>query len=122
MTAVRATFDAVALHAAMDRQRLGRTPESFLTPPAVETAAMRLPAVGTAKRLRWNLAALYDAVNAQRQDRQLTWVELARELRCTQSQLTGIKTAKFAIGMTLAMKIVVWLDQPAARFVCAASW
>jgi hypothetical protein len=52
----------------------------------------------------------------------MTWPELARELRCTPSQLTGIRTARFAIGMTLAMRIVGWLGRPAADFIDAAEW
>jgi hypothetical protein len=34
--------------------------------------------------------------------------------------LTGIRTARFAIGMNLAMRIVQWLEQPAAAFIYAA--
>jgi hypothetical protein len=77
---------------------------------------------GADKRLRWNLAALHDALNAQRQERALAWKQLARQLRGTESQLTGIKTAKYAIGMRLAMRIVVWLERPAAAFVYVAQW
>jgi hypothetical protein len=65
---------------------------------------------------------LYDALNARRVERQLTWQELARLLRCTANQLMGIRKARFAIRMTLAMKIVQWLEQPAARFIYAAAW
>ena len=52
----------------------------------------------------------------------LTWPELASVLRCTPNQLTGLRTAKFATGMTLAMRITQWLDRPAADFVYAAKW
>jgi hypothetical protein len=41
---------------------------------------------------------------------------------CTPSQLTGLRTAKFATGMNVAMRIVQWLDRPAADFVYAAQW
>jgi hypothetical protein len=47
---------------------------------------------------------------------------LAHMLGCTQSQLTGIKTARFAVGMRLAMRITQWLARPAAEFVYAARW
>jgi uncharacterized membrane protein YgaE (UPF0421/DUF939 family) len=43
-------------------------------------------------------------------------------LHCSEHQLTGIKTAKYAIGMTLAMRIVRWLGKPAAAFIYAARW
>ncbi|MFZ0128908.1 MAG: hypothetical protein WB808_05880 [Candidatus Dormiibacterota bacterium] len=48
--------------------------------------------------------------------------KLARELRCTPSQLTGIRTARFAIGMGLAMRVVQWLGRSAADFVHPAEW
>jgi hypothetical protein len=50
----------------------------------------------------------------------MTWPELAAVLGCTPSQLTRLRTAKFATGMDLAMRIVQWLDQPAASFVYPA--
>ncbi len=122
ITGIAKRGDTTCQHALFFLRWLGRTPESFLTPPPVETDPMRLPAVGPDTRLRWNLAALYEALNTRRQEHKLTWGQLARQLRCTESQLTGIRTAKYAIGMKLAMAIVVWLEQPAARFVYAAGW
>jgi len=114
--------DLTCQHALFFLRWLDRTPESLLTPPAPDSEAPRLPATGADRRLRWNLGALYDALNAQRQARDLTWKQLARELRCTESQLAGIRTARYAIGMRLAMRIVVWLEQPAAVFIYAAQW
>jgi hypothetical protein len=122
ITGLAKRSDATCQHALFFLRWLGRTPESFLTPPPVETDAMRLPAAGPDKRLRWNLAALYDALNTRRMERQLTWSQLARELRSTEHQLAGIRTAKYAIGMTLAMATVVWLERPAATFIYAAEW
>jgi hypothetical protein len=52
----------------------------------------------------------------------MTWAQLAQELRCTPSQLTGIRTARFAIGMRLAMRIVAWLGRPARDFIYVAGW
>jgi hypothetical protein len=72
--------------------------------------------------LRWDLRALYDALDARRREQRLSWVELARQLRCSHHQLTGIRTARYAIGMRLAMSIVQWLDQPARAFIYAAEW
>jgi hypothetical protein len=121
ITGIARRGDLTCQHALFFLRWLGRTPESFLTPPSTlgDTA---LPDPGPGRRLRWNLRALYDALNARRQERGLTWPELARELRCGPSQLTGIRTAKYAIGMRLAMKIAGWLEQPAAAFVYAALW
>jgi hypothetical protein len=122
ITGIATRRETSCQHALFFARWLGRTPESFLRPAPADTSALRLPPAGPGERLRWNLPALYDAVNARRQEQQQTWAQLARELRCTKNQLTGIRTAKFAIGMTLAMRIVVWLEQPAARFVYAARW
>jgi hypothetical protein len=122
ITGIATRGDTTCQHALFFLRWLGRSPESFLTTPPADADATRLPAVGADKRLRWNLAALYDALDARRRDHHLTWKELARALRCSEHQLTGIRTAKYAIGMTLAMTIVVWLERPAAAFVYAADW
>ena len=81
-----------------------------------------LPVVGHDKRLRWNLAALADALDARRRERGLTWKALAAELGCTKHQVSGLRTVRYASGMRLAMRIVQWLDQPAAAFIYAATW
>jgi hypothetical protein len=47
---------------------------------------------------------------------------LAEELRCTPSQLTGIKRARFAMDMALAMRVTQWIGRPAADFIYAADW
>jgi hypothetical protein len=108
-------------HALFMLRWLDRSPESFLR-GASNSPEVPLPRVGTDRRLRWNLARLYDAMNAQRRERGLSWPVLAETLRCTPSQLTGLRTAKFATGMKFAMRIVQWLNRPAADFVCAARW
>ena len=71
---------------------------------------------------RRDLPGLYEALNKRRRYHQLTWPALARELNCGPSQLTGLRTARYAIAMTLAMTITQWLNQPAADFVYAADW
>jgi len=122
ITGIARRGDTTCQHALFFLRWLRRTPESFLVPPPVETDAARLPDPGPTRRLRWNLGALHNALNARRQERGLTWPELARVLRCSPNQLTGIRTARYAIAMRLAMKIVAWLEQPAAAFVYAADW
>jgi hypothetical protein len=61
-------------------------------------------------------------MNDQRNENGLTWPSLAATLECTPSQLTGLRTAKFATGMDLAMRIVQWLGRPVADFVYASTW
>jgi len=108
-------------HALFMLRWLGRTPESFLPGGAVNSKDT-LPPAGSDRRLRWDLAGLYEALDGRRRERQLTWSELARELRCSANQLTGIRTARFAVEMNLAMKIVQWLRRPAADFIYEAEW
>lgn len=112
--------DTTCQHALFFLRWLGRTPESFIATPAVSGG--QFPPVDRGLRLRWNLPMLYDALNARRKERALSWAETARDLRCSESQLTGIRTAKYAIGMRLAMRITQWLGRPAADFVYAANW
>jgi len=97
---------------------LGRAPEDFLTGPVVDVGDVGLPRVGVDARLRWNLNELYRALNKQRKDRGLTWVQLAVELNCTPSRLTNLRAARLA-DMKLVMRITQWLRQPAAAFIHA---
>jgi len=122
ITGIAKRGDTTCQHALFFLRWLDRAPESFLAPSVGDGGGAALPAAGPDKRLRWNLAALYEALDARRRQRGMTWPELARELRCSPNQFTGIRTAKYAIGMRLAMKIAVWLEQPAAAFVYAADW
>jgi hypothetical protein len=41
--------------------------------------------------------------------------------RCREHQLRGVRTARYAIGMRLMMRIVEWLEPPSA-FIHAARW
>jgi plasmid maintenance system antidote protein VapI len=68
------------------------------------------------------LKRLYAAMDEKRRQEGLTWSALAATLGCTPSQLTGLRTAKFATGMDLAMRIVQWIDRPAADFIYRATW
>ena len=110
-------------HALIFLKWLGRSPESFL-PGVAKNAGDEtwLRYTATDRRPRWHLRRLYDAINNRRQEQQLTWGELAQVLRCTPNQLTGIRTARYAIGMKLAMRIVVWLERPASDFIYLARW
>jgi len=97
-------------------------PETFIALPNPGTAGVSLPLADEAHRLRWNLKKLYGALNAARTARGATWQQAADRLHCTPSQLTGLRTAKFATSMRLAMRITQALDRPAADFVYVAEW
>ncbi len=97
-------------------------PEAFIAVPQPGTVGMPLPRADEAQRLRWNLRKLHGALNAARTARGATWQQAADRLHCTPSQLTALRTAKFATGMALAMRITQVLRRPAADFVYAAQW
>jgi len=100
---------------------LGRAPEEFLSGSVVNVGDVQLPEPGPGRRLRFDLNQLYTALNEQRQERTLTWSELAQELGCTPSRLTNLKTARIA-DMDLTMRVTQWLARPAAEFIHAAEW
>jgi hypothetical protein len=97
-------------------------PETFIAVPQPGTAGVPLPSVDDAHRLRWDLRRLYGTLNAARTARSATWQQAADHLHCTANQLTGLRTAKFATSMRLAMRITQALHRPAADFVYVAEW
>jgi hypothetical protein len=121
LTGMRVRRQTSCQHALFMLRWLSRTPESFLDGPSRSLDSV-FPIVGADRRLRWNLTTLYEGVNAQRRERSQSWAELAHDLHCTASQLTGLRTAKFATGMVIAMRITQWLERPASDFVYAAKW
>lgn len=100
---------------------LGRAPEEFLTGPVVDVGEIQLPESGPNSRLRWDLNQLYTLLNDQRQERGLSWSELAREIGCTPSRLTNLRTAHMA-DMDFTMRVTQWVGKPAAQFIHAAQW
>jgi len=109
-------------HALFVLRWLDCPPETFIAEPRPGTAGVPLPEADEAHRLRWNLKTMYEALDAERRERGATWQEAAYVLRCGPSQLTGLRTAKFATGMKLAMRITQGLRRPAADFVYVSRW
>jgi hypothetical protein len=109
-------------HALFALRWLDCPPETFVVQPRPGTTGVSLPATDAAHRLRWNLLHLYTALNTARTERAENWQQVAERLHCTSSQLTGLRTAKFATGMRLAMWITQALRRPAADFIEPASW
>jgi hypothetical protein len=100
---------------------LDQTPEDFLRGAVVDVGDASLPVAGPGSRLRFDLNQLYVALDMQRREDELTWVELARELDCTPARLTNLRAARLA-DMDLTMRITQWLGRPAAAFIHAAQW
>lgn len=109
-------------HALFILRWLGRTPESFLQDAVGDDRGFALPDAGPDRRLRWALKLLYATMDEKRQQEELTWSVLAALLGCNPNQLTALRTATFATGMDVAMRIVQWIGRPAADFVYPATW
>jgi len=109
-------------HALFMLRWLGRTPESFLEGATGDDERFALPVTGPDRRLRWALKLLYASMDEKRRQDGLTWPALAVILGCSPNQLTGLRTAKFATGMDLAIRIVQWMGRPAVDFVYPAAW
>ena len=114
MTAKHSVTSAVVLQVLA---WLGRTPESFLTPPQEPSEDELLPETGPAAVLRMDTRTLYEAINAQRLERGLTWKQVAREIPLfTENMLTNLSSSPL-IGFPRVMFLTQWLDKPAAAFV-----
>ena len=108
-------------HALFFLRWLDRTPESFLSGAGLGDGEP-LPPCGPGRRPRWDLKALHAGLNECRTTRGATWAQTAHNLRCQPGQLTGLKTARYATGMALAMRITQWVGRPAADFIYVARW
>jgi hypothetical protein len=102
---------------------LGRTPESFV--PGLgqaDSERFRLREVSKGQILRWDTKALHAAINSRREARGMTWQEVAREIRgFTPGMLTNLAKGG-RIGFPRVMRLVSWLDEPAAAFTRVAAW
>jgi hypothetical protein len=97
---------------------LDRTPESFIPGhPAPVTPRTQLPQAPPDRRLRWDVRALHAALDARRRDLGMTWKQVAEEIGgFTPSTLTGLARVRH-VGFPRVMRLVGWLDRPAADFV-----
>ena len=122
LTGMRKRRATSCQHALFVLRWLDRPPESFLAGTTSRSRDATLPAAGPDCRLRWSLPRLSAALEVERRASGLTWPQLASVLASTPSQLTGLRTARYATNMNLAMRIVQWLDRPASDFIDAAGW
>jgi hypothetical protein len=134
-------FDNAALYAALDEKRIAlglswprvagqmweqsaalndRRRDHPISPSTLTnvTRSSRTSCQHALFMLRWALKLLYVALDEKRGQEGLTWIALGG----SPSQLTGLRTAKYATTMDLAMRITQWLDRPAADFVYPATW
>jgi hypothetical protein len=118
LTGMRERRSITANHALGMLLWLGRTPESFVGGDDTRDDTM-LPVVGPDRILRWDSVALHRELDAQRRERGLTWQRVASEVRCSPSQVTGLARLRYSPSIVPAMRMVRWLDRPAAEFTIA---
>jgi hypothetical protein len=99
---------------------LDRTPESFVPGhPAPTTPETRLPRLASDRILRWDPPALHGALDSSRRRRCLTWKQVSDEIPgYTPRMLTALANARH-VSFPLVMRLVIWLNQPAATFTKA---
>lgn len=95
---------------------LGRTPEEFTIGHPVEAAP--LPSLETGFLPRWNCAALFEALDDRRRQQGLTWAEVARRVGHFTPEMLG--SVRRSVGFPRVMRLLAWLDRPAADFVVNA--
>ena len=122
LTNVPKRHDTTCQHALFMLRWLGAAPEDFIASPHPATVGVPLSEVDSAHRLRWSLVRLYTVLDTSRTRRGATWELAAGRLSCSANQLTGLRTAKYATGMRLAMRICQSLGRPAADFVHVSTW
>src|SRR5262245_22485599 len=100
---------------------LDRTPESFVPGHRGSEIAARLPKIPPSQVLRFDTRKLHAALDAQREQRTMTWAQVGSELGIGASTLTRLANG----GRTTfpdVMRMVGWLEKPAAEFTHASDW
>lgn len=109
-------------HALFMMRWLNMAPECFLEDPPVEAKNIIFPHAGTNKRPRWSLKRLYLILDKKRLAEGKTWTGVADILGCSPNQLIGLRTAKYATNIDLALRIVQWTNKPSTDFMYLANW
>jgi DNA-binding Xre family transcriptional regulator len=102
---------------------LGCNPENFLRGSEdARGKAAPLPAVpASAGVLRFDARAIYDALEARRVERGMTWRQVGEAASMVPSSLTRLQRGG-RVGFPHIMRVFAWLGQPAARFVRVSRW
>jgi len=98
---------------------LNRTAESFVPGhrDSKEISSWR-PDIPPGMFLRFDAKKIYAALDARRLEREMTWAEVAKEIGTNSASLTHLAQGK-RVGFPGIMRILKWLDRPAADFTRA---
>jgi hypothetical protein len=99
---------------------LDRTPESFVPGMEWDPGRARLHKP-TNKRLRFDTARIYAALDAQRQTRRMSWGEIESEVGVSMNSMKHLAKGG-RTGFPMVMRIVRWLGEPTASFTRIADW
>lgn len=102
---------------------LRRTPESLV--PGAEDPRSDIfcrPQLTTGQILRWDTRALFNALNAERQRRGMTWAAVAAEVPGYTPNMLTTMSKGGRTGFPHVMRLLRWLGQPAAAFTRVARW
>jgi hypothetical protein len=96
---------------------LQRSPESFLADRHGESRESEmLPHVGPSEILRFDTRALYAALDARRDERGMTWRQVADDIGAINAASLTRLAKVGRIGFPDVMRIVTWLGRPAVTF------
>jgi hypothetical protein len=65
---------------------------------------------------RFDPQALYDAIDAQRRERKMTWIDCAKEMRVSVSTIKGMTKRKCGIELDGVMGMARWLGRTVESF------
>lgn len=101
---------------------LDRSPESFVSDQNGIMKDAPLPKVSEDRILRWDASAIHAALDDARQSRDMTWAKLAAEIGGHNAD--GLKRLKEGgrVGFPRVMRILRWLEMPAANLTRVSEW
>lgn len=120
MTRKRSVASAVVLQLL---RWMGVSPERFLAGHGSSSRREEeLPDVGPTRILRFDTKAIHAALSDAREERALTWKQVAGQLPgFTESMLTNLASGPL-IGFPRVMLLTQWLGRPAADFMRGYTW
>ena len=102
---------------------LQRTPESFVPDLAgAPIREWRLPDLQPGEKLRFDTPKMHAALDAERSRRGLTWDQVAAEIGGFSPAMLKRLAKEGRVGFPRVMRLVRWLERPAADFTRVTDW